>query len=152
MGFDLPFVHATYDGTYDLRGAATNPLLTADAGVQVAYTLGTETAGDAVTVSCQFQDAAGQPVSAPVAVWQYLATAATGQVLDAAPAGGVAVGTDGTILIEATANLIWLAVSEADGDLDIVVTGDTGATSTYLITILPSGVIAASAEIVIVAD
>jgi len=152
MGFDQGFPQSTYSGDYDLRGSATNPLLTSDAGVTVSYTLGTETAGDAVTVACQFKDSAGQDVSWPVGVLQYLSTAAGGQVLDAAPAGGVAAGTDGLILVEMTANIVWYAVSEADGDLDIVITGDTGATSTFLNTVLPSGLVVSSAEIVIVAD
>jgi len=153
MGFDQPLPNNLYSGSYDLRGNVQEPVLTASAGVRVEYTLTAETAGDMVDVVCQFTDAYGVAVTSPVAVWQYLATTAAGQVLDAAPAGGVAVGTNGTILQETDADQIWLAVSEADGLLNVQVTGDTGALADcYLITILPSGLISASDEIVIVAD
>ena len=111
----------------------------------VTYTIGTE-AADEIIVSCQFTDADGDDMANYVGVRQYLATDSTGQVGEAA-ATTLAVGTDGTILVEETSNLIWTAVSEIDGDLDIVIGNAGGADTLHLVTILPNGVLAISAAI-----
>src|SRR5688500_10895403 len=84
----------------------------------VSYSIDAESANTS-TVSCRFKDSRGNDMSEACVVRQYLAEAADGQVVEAA-ATSLAVGTDGTILVEETANAIWTAVSEADGDLDIV--------------------------------
>ena len=145
MGFDQNFPNSSYSGTYDLRGNATEPLLTSDAGVQVAYTIGTE-AGNVITVACQFKDSAGNDIAYPVGVMQYLATSDTGQTLKAA-ATSLAAGTDGTIALELTSNSLWYAISEADGDLDIAIGDASGAATYYLVTVLPSGALSISSVI-----
>ena len=111
----------------------------------VTYTIGTE-AADEIIVSCQFTDADGDDMANYVGVRQYLASDSTGQVVEAA-ATTLAVGTDGTILVEETSNAIWTAVSEIDGDLDIVIGNAGGADTLHLVTILPNGVLAISAAI-----
>lgn len=114
----------------------------------VTYTISAEgvPGADEITVSCQFTDADGDDMTSPVGVRQYLCTDSTGQVGEAA-ATTLAVGTDGTILVEETSNLIWTAVSEADGDLDIVIGNAGGADTLHLVTIMPNGVLAISAAI-----
>lgn len=108
----------------------------------VTYTIGAESA-NTITVSCQFKDANGDDMTQACVVRQYLADAATGQAVKAA-ATSLAAGTDGTILVEETAETIWTAISEADGDLDIVVGDAVGVDTYYLITVLPNGTISAS--------
>ena len=119
----------------------------------VTYTIGTE-AADEIIVSCQFTDADGDDMASPVNVFQYLATDSTGQVVEAA-ATTLAVGTDGTIIVEydvggtggALADASWRATSEADGDLDIKIGNAGGADTLHLVTVLPNGVLAISAAI-----
>jgi hypothetical protein len=124
-------------------------LINNDTGVAgVTYTISAEgvPGADEITVSCQFTDANGNDMATYCGVRQYLATDATGQVGEAA-ATTLAVGTDGTILVEETSNLIWTAVSEIDGDLDIVIGNAGGADDLYLVTILPNGKLAISSVI-----
>jgi hypothetical protein len=133
------YAHYIYENS-DLAGSIEAPTVKK---IDVEYTIGAETT--ARTVSCQFTYG-GAEVTSPVCVMQYLATAATGQALATAPSDGTAAGTDGTILAVHTTNVLWTAISEADGDLDIVIT-ESGEASFFLVTVLPSGLIKASAEI-----
>jgi|DEB0MinimDraft_3_1074331.scaffolds.fasta_scaffold07421_5 hypothetical protein len=105
------------------------------------FTVGAE-ATNAITVNVQLQDEAGNDIAAVAAVPWYLTSDAAGQTIPAAPSGGTAAGTDGT-LIEWTAQLSGLAISEADGDIDIVIT-DTSTRDLYLHLVLPSGFITTS--------
>lgn len=111
----------------------------------VSYTIGAESA-NTITVSFQFKDARGNDMAEAVVVRQYLAEDATGQAVEAA-ATSLAVGTDGTILVEETSNAVWTAISEADGDLDIVVGDAAGVDTYYIITVLPNGKISAAGPI-----
>lgn len=120
--------------------------LNADTGpASVSYTIGAES-GNTITVSCQFKDVNGDDMARACVVRQYLAEDATGQAVEAA-ATSLAVGTDGTILVEEVSNAVWTAVTEADGDLDIVVGDAVGVDTYYLITVLPNGTISASGAI-----
>lgn len=121
-------------------------LINNDTGpASVTYSIAAE-GSDEIVVSCQFKDANGDDMTEACVVRQYLADAATGQAVEAA-ATSLAAGTDGTILVEETSNAVWTAVSEADGDLDIIVGDAAGADDYYLITVLPNGTISASAVI-----
>lgn len=131
--------------TSDLQGPGHSPTLRDDAGVGVTYSIAAETA-NTITVSCQFHDRNNQPVAYAVGVQQYLSSDSAGQTLVAAATSLVG-GTDGTILVEDTSNSIWTAVSETDGDLDIVIGDAVGAATYYLNTILPSGKVATSSVI-----
>lgn len=137
-----------YPTTSDLEGPFHSPVLREDAGVSVTYTIGAETA-NTITVSCQFHDQNSVPVDYAVAVQQYLSSDTAGQTIVAATTS-LAGGTDGTILVEDTSNSIWTAVSETDGDLDIVVGDSVGASTFYLNTILPSGKVVTSSAITFV--
>jgi len=99
-----------------------------------------------ITVAGQFTDANGDDLtSIGAAVW-YLASDATGLTPSGtAPDGGTAAGTDGA-LIEWTANLSGVVVSEADGDFDIALT-ESGAATWYLVIVLPDGTLSVSAAI-----
>lgn len=60
----------------------------------------------------------------------YLSTDAAGQALETATSA-MAAGTDGTLLLVDTGVQHAIGITEADGDLDVVVT-DTGTTTMYL--------------------
>ena len=99
-----------------------------------------------INVTVQFNDAAGTAMATPVALPWYFATDAAGlDAMATAHDGGVAIGTDGS-LIEQVANLSGLMISEADGDVDINIT-DAGAFTAYLVVVLPNGTLAISAVI-----
>jgi len=111
----------------------------------VAMTVGTE-AGNVITVACQAQDRDGVALSHRVSLPWYLADDANGDTpASSAPSGGTAAGTDGAI-IEWVAQLSGLAVTEADGDLDIAIT-DTGTPTLYLVFVLPDGRLTVSGAI-----
>lgn len=114
--------------------------------VDVEFTIGAE-AANAITVSCQFIRAAGGEMTKAAALPFYLAEDSAGLTPETtAPAGGgIAAGTDGA-LIESVANLSGLGISEADGDLDVVIT-DTGTPTYHLVFVLPSGELAVSGAI-----
>lgn len=131
-----------------LRGPTHAPVMHSQYGVDVVYTIAAE-AANTITVSCQFNDGNGDPVAFAVGVNQYLSSDSAGQTLVAAATSLVA-GTDGTILIEDTSNSLWTAVSETDGDLDIVIGDAVGAATYYLNTILPNGRVKTSSVITFV--
>lgn len=99
-------------------------------------------AGTTVTVTIQFIDENGDDMAVAVAVPWYLSSDAAGQAISTAHDGGAAIGTDG-LLIEWTANVAGLLISEADGDADIVFT-DSGAFTAYLNLVMPDGSIVTS--------
>lgn len=102
--------------------------------------------GGAQTASVQFNDPQGAALTVPSSVPWYLADDSAGlDPTTSAPDGGVAAGTDGA-LIEWLANLSGLAVSEADGDLDIVVTGSAG--TFFLVLVMPGGKLVISSAII----
>jgi hypothetical protein len=93
---------------------------------QVSFTVGAPSGG-AVTVAVQLEDGIGQPVVSAHVVEFYLADDAAGLTPSTtAPDGGVAAGTDGAILT--ADNLTGRLVSEADGDVDVVVSESTVGT------------------------
>lgn len=102
--------------------------------------------GTTVAVTLQFKDAAGADMATPVCVsWYYSTDSAGLDPMGTAHDGGTAIGSDGA-LIEHIADLSGLMISEADGDVDLVVT-DAGAFTAYLVVVLPTGALAISAVI-----
>jgi hypothetical protein len=133
---------ATFESGSEIEMAGTD--ITNDiahlAGLPVgaSFTIGEEDSG-AITVNVQIEDASGAAQAAATALWCYLSDEADGVGVTAtAPSGGVATGTDGTILAEVTADSLWLVETEADGDLDLVLT-EAGAATWYLVLIMPDG-------------
>ena len=69
----------------------------------------------------------------------YLSDDATGDTVTAdAPSGGWAIGTDG-LLIPVIASKVAYLTSEADGDIDIVITEAGAHAARYLVLVLPTG-------------
>ena len=108
----------------------------------VTMVVGAE-AANVINVACQFIDTEGNDMAVAAALPWYFADDAVGlDPTTTAHDGGSAIGTDGA-LIEWTANLNGLAVSEADGDFDVDIT-DAGAFTVYLVFVLPDGTITVS--------
>jgi hypothetical protein len=98
-----------------------------------------------ITVSIQLLDADGTALATRAAVGFYLSADANGDAV-AVAATSLAAGTDGNMQ-EFIANSAGRLVSEADGDIDVVVGDASGAATYYLILILPNGLLKASAAI-----
>lgn len=97
---------------------------------RVTGTVGTETA-QAITVALQLYGPAEDQVASQASmVLLVLTTDAAGQSLETATSA-MAAGTDGTLLLLDTGVTYAFGISEADGDLDVVVT-DTGTSTIYL--------------------
>lgn len=99
-------------------------------------------AGTTVAVTIQLTGWNDLPIDFAAAIPFYVSSDAAGQVLATATDGGVAIGTDG-LMIEWTADLAGLLISEADGDIDLVFT-DSGAGTWYLNLVLPGGKVVTS--------
>ncbi|MCB1713888.1 MAG: hypothetical protein KDK05_02020 [Candidatus Competibacteraceae bacterium] len=109
------------------------------------FTVGTETGGNTINVAIQLNDAAGAAMTTRTALPFYVSSDANGDAIASATSGGIAIGADG-LLIEWTANLAGLVISEADGDIDIdFVEASTG--TWYLVLVLPTGKLAVSGAI-----
>lgn len=105
--------------------------------LDAVMTVGTE-AANAINVAIQFVDRDnGNELGERVAVNWYLSSDANGDAVATAPDGGAAIGTDG-VLIEWTANLSGLLISESDGDADVTLT-ESGAGTWYLVLVMPDG-------------
>lgn len=99
------------------------------------FVVGTE-AGNAITTNIQLLNGATELDEAGF-VFVYLSSDAAGQAPQAAQTS-IACGTDGSVVGTLTAATTLLVVSEADGDIDIVVT-DTGTYTRYLNVVFPNG-------------
>lgn len=102
------------------------------------FTIGTENS-NAITVSIQLLDEALKDLAVRGAVTVFLSDDANGDgITGTAAAGGIAGGTDGWFQTVTTGKM-GLAVSEADGDIDIVITHATGAKTWYVGVVMPDG-------------
>lgn len=109
------------------------------------FTIGAE-AANAINVGIQLVDREnGNELGERLAVPFYLSSDANGDAIAAAPSGGIAIGTDG-LMIEWTANVAGLLVSESDGDVDVTLT-EAGAGTWYLILVMPDGKLVPSGAI-----
>lgn len=111
---------------------------------QATYAIEAE-GNNLITVTVQLQDVDSDDMTVPAAIPFYLSSDAAGLDPKAAPSAGIAVVTDGA-LIEWTANASGLAISEADGDLDIAL-GEAGAGTWYLVLLMPDGSLSISGAI-----
>ena len=112
----------------------------------------TAEAADARTVSVQLNDHLGAALAHRAVVQGFISTDANG---DSPGDGGstivVTAGTDGAVI--ATDESGFTAVSESDGDLDLVLTDSADAAQTvYLHIVLPTGKLASSAAIAFADD
>ena len=128
--------------TLTVTGSELNAL---DGNAQNAtFTVGGETS-NTITISVQINDGASTPaaIAKQQALFWYLSSDTGGNTLATAPTGGIAAGTDGT-LIETLDNQAGYVITETDGDADFVLT-DTGSNSFYLNIVMPNGDIKRSA-------
>lgn len=112
-----------------------------------SFIIGAETT-NAISVSIQLQqaDKAANDIGFIGVVQAYLSDNADGTgVASTAPDTSVLAGTDGAILFN-SADKVFTLQSEADGDIDIVIT-ETGVDTWYLCVILPDGSLAISGAI-----
>lgn len=116
------------------------------APLAASFVIGAE-AGNAINVAVQLQDGNAADLAVRGSVLAYLSDDANGDSIAAsAPDGGWAIGTDG-LLIPLVAGKAAQLVSEADGDIDVNITHAAGALTVYLILVLPTGKLVASAAI-----
>ena len=128
--------------TLTVTGSELNAL---DGNAQNAtFTVGGETS-NTITIAVQINDGASSPaaIAKRQGLFWYLSSDSTGDTLATAPTGGIAAGTDGT-LIETLDNQAGYVITEADGDADFVLT-DSGTNDFYLNIVMPNGDIKTSA-------
>lgn len=108
-----------------------------DVQVAASFTIGTEVA-NAIAVTIQLSDRKnGGDMSERIGLAWYLSADANGDTVAAAPSSGIAIGTDG-LLLEWTSNVSGWVISEADGDIDVVLT-EVGTGTWYLVLVAPDG-------------
>ena len=120
-----------------------------DMVASVSFSIGSEST-EAITVSCQFKDAAGNDMTSARCLRAYLSADSAGQTAASSSGLTITSGTDGLTQVSVdanTINMLWLT-SEADGDVDVVITDASGGTLTnYLNVITPDGKIHTSGAI-----
>ena len=90
------------------------------------------------TIAIQLKDAQGKDIAHRAAVQVAVLADANGDAFAAVGGStGIAIGADGALL-PIVAKKLFLAISEADGDIDLTWT-DTGTEAAYLAVILPNG-------------
>jgi hypothetical protein len=115
------------------------PAVHTDQGVNdVGFTISAEGVPGAnqITVAVQLRES-GVDAASRTVVTMWLSSDATGDTVAADP-GTLAVGTDGTLMAEPIDDLVGIFLSEADGDIDVVIT-HSGTSGFYLNVQLPSG-------------
>lgn len=110
-----------------------------------SFTIGAE-GSNAITVNVQLTGQYGRDLTQRARVGWYLSADANGDAL-ASAVDSVAAGTDG-IVVSNTTGLHGWAVSEADGDIDLVITEADATPTVYLVIVLPNGSLAVSSAIV----
>lgn len=110
-----------------------------------SITVGAE-ASNVRAIAIQLKDGQGADIAHRAAVQIAVFADANGDAFAATGGStGIAIGTDGALL-PIVAKKLFLAVSEADGDIDLTWT-DTGTEAAYLAVILPNGKMIISAAL-----
>lgn len=109
------------------------------------FVIGAESGGNTITVNIQLKDAAGVDMATRSAVGFYLSSDANGDTTAVAATSLVA-GTDG-VMQEFISNSAGRLISEADGDIDVVVGDASGVATYYLVLVMPNGSLVVSAAI-----
>lgn len=99
------------------------------------FTIGAE-GGNVINVAVQLNDVQSSAIAASKVVYAYLSDDSGGDGLaGTAPDGGWAIGTDGTIIEELTANKSAYFWTESDGQFDVDIT-ESGADTWYLCVVI----------------
>jgi hypothetical protein len=139
------FTNLAYTGKIAHGGKGSEvPLFTGWDKTNTDITVGAESSS-VVNVAVQFKDRADADMTTPVYTTIYFTDDAAGQTLPTA-LDSVAIGTDGTIVKEVTAGILYETVSEADGDLDLDLTQDA-ADTLYMHIVCPDGSLKTSSVI-----
>lgn len=110
------------------------------------FTIGAESA-NVINVGIQLKDANGIDVKCRCYVPFFLSSDANGDTIEGSGPDSWAIGTDGILLPDGGDSLIsGIALSEADGDIDINLT-HAGADTFYLHVVLPNGKLKSSGAI-----
>ena len=133
----------------DLTASAAELNFNDDMVASVSFSVAAE-GGEAIIVSCQFKDAAGSDMTSARCLKGYLSADSAGQTAASSSGLTITSGTDGLTQVSVdanTINMIWLT-SEADGDVDVVITdASTGTLTNYLNVVTPDGKIHTSGAI-----
>ena len=111
----------------------------------VEITVGTQ-AGDVINVALQVVDGQGMALAQQLSFLAWLSDTAGAAVTGTAPSVGTAIGTDGVIIVEHTAEILFELLTDADGVLDLDIE-EAGADTWYLNVRLPGGAIVSSGAI-----
>lgn len=134
----------------ELETALANPAMAKELqrklGIgEASFTIGTESA-NAITVNVQCNDFRGDALTARTAVKVFVLADANGDALNATNYTTIAAGTDG-VVAETVADKVLECITEADGDLDIVLTLSSGAATSYLGVVCGDGSLSVSGAI-----
>lgn len=124
-------------------GAAILAALGLDWTVEI--TVGAE-AADVINVALQIQDAEGDDLAEQKSFLAWLSDTAGAAVTATAPSAGTAIGTDGVIIVEHTAETLFELLTDTAGVLDLDI-GEAGADTWYLNIRLADGSIVSSGAI-----
>lgn len=111
----------------------------------VEFTVGVE-ATNVINVALQVVDAEGVDLDQQLSFLAWLSDTAGAALTATAPSGGTAVGTNGTIIVEHTAETLLELLTDANGAIDLDIT-EVGIDTWYLNVRLPGGAIVSSGAI-----
>ena len=142
----------TFDYTYSERQRDTNDELykrffLLDPVADVTFVIGAEVVGtpDTINVAVQVGDIRDTALEDTIILEVWLSDDADGNALTAGvPDGDVLIGTDGTILVEHTADAHFMIKTDDEGKFDLDVGHDADGSNWYLAVRLPNGRIVVS--------
>lgn len=105
--------------------------------MDAGFTIGAETGGNTINVAIQLKDLQGNDLAVSKALIMFVSDNASGlDISTDAPSGGIAIGTDGSLV--ALGTNCYLLQSEADGDIDVNIV-EAAADTWYMVLIMPDG-------------
>jgi hypothetical protein len=119
----------------------------ADLGINwtVSIVVGAE-AADVINVALQVEDAEGNALAEQKSFLAWLSDTAVAALTGTAPSAGTAIGTDGIIIVEHTAETLFELLTDSAGVLDLDI-GEAGIDTWFLNIRLADGSIVSSATI-----
>lgn len=102
--------------------------------------------GDVINVSVQVKDGSNVDLAQQLSFFAWLSDTAGAAATATAPSAGVAVGTDGVIIVEHTAEIVFELLTDADGLIDLDI-GEAGVDTWFLNVRLAGGTVVSSTAI-----